>query len=50
MFHIILADVRGFGLTGGDYWDYRGIAFGPAGLTGQGPWGLQYVNAADAPK
>jgi hypothetical protein len=34
-YHIILVDVRGFGLTGGDHWDYREIAYGPAGFSGQ---------------
>lgn len=34
-YHIVLVDVRGFGLTGGDRWDYREIAYGPAGLHGE---------------
>jgi hypothetical protein len=32
-YHLIVADVRGFGLGGGDLWDYREIAYGPAGVT-----------------
>jgi hypothetical protein len=31
-YHAILADVRGFGLTGGDAWDYREIAYGHRGI------------------
>lgn len=34
-YNVILADARGFGITGGDLWDYREIAYGPAGLPGQ---------------
>lgn len=31
-FHMILVDMRGFGITGGDIWDYRCIAYGPSGV------------------
>ncbi len=31
-YHVILVDMRGFGLTGGDQWDYHEIAYGRAGL------------------
>ena len=30
--HAILVDVRGFGLTGGDEWDYKEIVYGHSGI------------------
>lgn len=32
-YHVVIADMRGFGLTGGDVLDYREIAFGPRAFT-----------------
>jgi hypothetical protein len=29
---VILVDMRGYGVTGGDLWDYREIAYGPFGI------------------
>jgi hypothetical protein len=37
-YHLILVDMRGFGITGGDMWDYRQIAYGPAGLPSNTPY------------
>lgn len=37
-YHLILVDMRGFGITGGDMWDYRQIAYGPAGLPQDMPY------------
>jgi hypothetical protein len=31
-YHVILVDMRGYGITGGDVWDYRQIVYGRAGL------------------
>lgn len=31
-FHVLLVDMRGFAITGGDIWDYRQIAYGRTGL------------------
>ncbi|MES2304655.1 MAG: hypothetical protein V4558_04070 [Gemmatimonadota bacterium] len=40
---LVYADVRGYGITGGDVWDYRQIAYGPEGLIGSGvPFGAQW--------
>lgn len=46
-YHVILVDVRGFGLTGGDRWDYREIAYGPAGLPPEQPWFRHHWRAPD---
>ena len=35
-YHVILADMCGFALTGGDKYDYREIAYGAPGLHGAG--------------
>ncbi len=37
-YHLILVDMRGFGITGGDIWDYRQIAYGPTGLPHDKPY------------
>lgn len=31
-YHVILVDMRGFGITGGDIWDFQQVAYGLAGL------------------